>query len=150
MMSEKTLWGRREHDNDLAEHYFRSRGRELIQGTIVIATLDTPAHAKWVRHRLNRLDSERSLLIEEFDALTSERDEAVRVAGELRAKAANIRPYLRRPAAIVPANLSDDERWRFNAEWVSIYDYRELLAALDSLTASTGGSSDEPQKEIRE
>lgn len=85
-----------------------------------------------------------------INALTSERDEAVRVAGELRAKAANIRPYLRRPATIVPANLSDDERWRFNAEWVSIYDYRELLAVLDCLTASTGGSSDEPQKEIRE
>jgi len=67
----------------------------------------------------------------DIDALTSERDEAVRVAGELRALLKDTLPHI--SLAILPGPL--DAR---------------LVQFVDSLTASTGGSSDEPQKEIRE
>jgi len=65
----------------------------------------------------------------DIDALTSERDEAVRVAGELRAKAAEV------------ANI-----WRYREDLMET-DRMTLeqamngwLARYDSLTASTGGS----------
>ena len=74
--------------------------------------------------------------------LTSERDEAVRVAGELRAALeAAAEKFMRitwiaLPRTMIMARAQDG--------------WQEAQDALDSLTASTGGSSDEPQKEIRE
>ena len=100
-----------------------------------------------------------------LNALTSERDEAVRVAGELRVAleklgrrhcmaslqggvsaawkkvAAGVLDHVPEPEV---AYLGDD-RWECSHEVCA-----EVRALLDSLTASTGGSSDEPQKEIRE
>lgn len=93
------------------------------------------------------------------------RDEAVRVAGELRAAleklgrrhcmaslqggvsaawkkvAAGVLDHVPEPEV---AYLGDD-RWECSHEVCA-----EVRALLASLTASTGGSSDEPQKEIRE
>lgn len=84
------------------------------------------------------------------NTLTSERDEAVRVAGELRALAEKMAPH------IVAFRTDTDVIHAYGhashpiAETVqcSICCLRaEVDALLDSLTASTGGSSDEPQKE---
>ena len=115
-------------------------------------------------------------------ALTSERDEAVRVAGELRAK---LRPLQAGRYTVVWTN-ADRSVW-FTTRVQNVADGSAAVLAVqmdaasevtvinvfegwpaeaddyddieglgeddeeaDSLTASTGGSSDEPQKEIRE
>lgn len=91
-----------------------------------------------------------------LNALTSERDEAVRVAGELRAIAADLRKHL---GFVLAMTRYEDHsngvvyQGMDEGEVISsriIADADEAVAHYDSLTASTGGSSDEPQKEIRE
>lgn len=91
------------------------------------------------------------------NALTSERDEAVRVAGELRAKAA-IADQIFASGYMdwyTEEGTQNNVECRFcgdaglTSEFIVHADHCPKVA-YDSLTASTGGSSDEPQKEIRE
>lgn len=76
----------------------------------------------------------------DIDALTSERDEAVRVAGELRAALREAMPFL--------DNIVQGDTLEGGGVYMD--EAKTLLTRCISLTASTGGSSEEPQKEIRE
>ena len=81
----------------------------------------------------------------DIDALTSERDEAVRVAGELRAA---METSIERLRMTISSYVGGQAREILLG--ACDMEIAALKRELDSLTASTGGSSDEPQKEIRE